>query len=176
MSGMRFFKSPQLIVNDVFAWANQLFGGEIPLLPLPPGWGETLRVLWHKYIVGDLPEPGDPMPWRIDIEGTWRPFTSCPARFECMSIVIWQIDEGIPSPANCSPSSPPFPIEEIPPKRARRGVKAKSAATPAKKPRAAPKPKRPAKRPREPAGLLWRTRRLVLRIIKRHQETRRRIS
>jgi hypothetical protein len=167
---MRLFKSAKLTLNDVFAWANGLFGGDIPLLPLT-GWGATLIELWNKYIIGELPPETEPMPWRIDIEGPWRPFTTCPVTFECLSIVIWPLEEPMPAPPICSL---PF-FHGSPPSRPRRKAK---TTTPSgrKKSKSAAKPKKPSKRPREPAGLLWRTRELVRRFINSQHHSIRRTS
>lgn len=135
---MPFFTSPPLTVNDVFEWVNGLFGGRIPTLPLPSNWGAALRKLWNTYVIGDLPAPDEPKPWRIDIEGTWRPFSSCEATFQCMSIVVY--DAGtIASPAHCSPGSPSdFEFEPqaeppfAPPKRRKKPTAATHARAPAK--------------------------------------------
>jgi len=133
---MPFFTSPPLTVNDVFEWVNGLFGGRIPTIPLPSNWGAALRRLWNTFVIGDLPDPDEPKPWRIEIEGSWQPFDSCSATFHCMSIDIY--DGGtVPSPPLCSPASPPIP--EL------------TAATP--KSRVVSKNARaPARRAREPAG------------------------
>lgn len=146
---MRFFTSPPLTVSDVMAWVNNLFGGRIPTLPFPPSWWQSLTTLWNKLVVGQLPDPDEPKPWRIDIEGTWQPFAWCDATFDSMAIVIYDAESGSPSS-----NSPPLPFdEEFPaPRRKRKAPQRKTAArTPGEPGRRAP-----AKRPREPAGLLGR--------------------
>lgn len=115
---MSIFKSSQLIVNDVMAWANRLFSGHIPLLPFPASWGQTLTTLWRADIAGDLPDPGDPKPWRIDIVGPWRPFTTCAATLESLAIVIedtGQTERGLrPGPIDAPQPAPRRPRTQKP--------------------------------------------------------------
>jgi hypothetical protein len=65
------FGSPSETVNSVMEWLNSLFGLRIPLLPLS-GWPEFFRNLWRKFVAGPLPDPKQPLPWRIDVEGNFE--------------------------------------------------------------------------------------------------------
>jgi hypothetical protein len=125
---MRFFASPPLIVNEVMAWANRLFGGHLPLLPFPPGWG-TLAALWRADIVGDLPNPDDPKPWHIAVEGTWQPFTTCAATLDSLEIVIVDVGGRAPS-LRRTVSKPRAPRRVARAPRKKRTFPARRARTP----------------------------------------------
>ena len=64
------FGSPSETVNSVMEWLNSLFGLRIPLLPLS-GWPQVLKNLWRMFIAGSLPDPKQPLPWQIDVEGNF---------------------------------------------------------------------------------------------------------
>jgi hypothetical protein len=70
--------SPPLIVNDVFAWLNKLFGFNIPLLPLT-GWPSIFKTVWNMFVGGEPPPASPPevlvpphyhVVYEIPIEGT----------------------------------------------------------------------------------------------------------
>jgi hypothetical protein len=74
--------SPALIVNDIFAWLNGLFGLSLPLLPLK-GWPSIMKTLWNMFIGGSPPptsppeviiRPGFRLLLEIPIEGTLAVF------------------------------------------------------------------------------------------------------
>jgi hypothetical protein len=65
------FGSPSETVNSVMEWLNSLFGLRIPLLPLS-GWLQLIRNLWRMAISGSLPDPKQPLPWRIPVEGNFE--------------------------------------------------------------------------------------------------------
>jgi hypothetical protein len=50
---------PFNIVNDVFAWLNNLFGLNIPLLPLA-GWPSIFKTLWNMFVGGEPPSGSPP--------------------------------------------------------------------------------------------------------------------
>jgi hypothetical protein len=65
------FSSPSETVNSVMEWLNSLFELRIPLLPLS-GWLQFIRNLWRMTISESLPDPKQPLPWRIPIDGNFE--------------------------------------------------------------------------------------------------------
>lgn len=58
-------------VNALMQRLNSIFGLNLPLLPLT-GWPEYLKNLWQLFISGQLPSPGDPLPWCIKVQGNFE--------------------------------------------------------------------------------------------------------
>jgi hypothetical protein len=70
--------SPVETVNDVFAWLNDLFGLNIPLLPLVGWWPSIMKTIWNFFTGGKPPitspsevphVPGYHVLWEIPVEG-----------------------------------------------------------------------------------------------------------
>jgi hypothetical protein len=55
-------------VNALMQRLNSIFGFNLPLLPLT-GWPAFMKGLWQMFISGQLPDPNDPLPWCIEVEG-----------------------------------------------------------------------------------------------------------
>ncbi len=55
-------------VNALIVRINAVFGLKLPLLPLN-GWPQFMQNLWRMLISGQLPDPGDPLPWVIPVQG-----------------------------------------------------------------------------------------------------------
>ena len=67
---MREFADNGVTVNGLMGWLNSLFGLKVPVLPLS-GFSQYLKNLWNRLIIGNLPDPQDPQPWVITVEGNF---------------------------------------------------------------------------------------------------------
>jgi hypothetical protein len=62
------FGSPAETVSMVMDWLNSTFNLSLPVKP-PARWPTFMARLWEMLVPPPLPQPDDPLPWRIEIEG-----------------------------------------------------------------------------------------------------------
>jgi len=61
---------PTTTVNSLMQWLAGLFRRLLPTLPLSGVWSR-FTALWELPIIGSLPDPGQPLPWKIEVEPDW---------------------------------------------------------------------------------------------------------
>lgn len=62
--------SPMETVGMVISWLNSTFHLNLPVKP-PAFWPGFMHRLWEMFVKPPLPEPTDPLPWSIEVEGNF---------------------------------------------------------------------------------------------------------
>jgi len=121
--------SPGLTVNDVMEWLQRVRKVALPTLPFSGVW-QRFTSLFQRFITSALPSPQSPLPWTIDVGGSWDnviPGTSL--SIESIQIVV---TDGTTVSPTLSPSATsqtrmrgkppvrPAPRERVPSGRTRR--------------------------------------------------------
>jgi hypothetical protein len=63
--------SPTETVDMVMAWLNSTFGLSLPVTA-PSTWPTFFAKLWSMLVPPPLPQPQDPLPWVIEVEGNFE--------------------------------------------------------------------------------------------------------
>jgi hypothetical protein len=57
-------------VDTVMGWLGELWHSWVPRLPFRGLWSR-FTALWQRPVKTPLPGPHEPLPWTIDVEGSW---------------------------------------------------------------------------------------------------------
>jgi len=63
--------SSPLTFDSTIVFINETFGLSIPTLPFLSTWMAPFTALWELLVSGSLPKPSQPLPWTIEMSGSW---------------------------------------------------------------------------------------------------------